>query len=879
MRVISHLTQLKNWGLLSLCSLALLLAGCSGGDDTSSSTEDDNSSGYISGYTVSGRVSVASNLAKDNDTNDPNAPTTNSNNSLSTAQAIPNPSLVGGYVSIAGAGYSGQLRIAGDVSDFYSVNLLKGQTISLSIANANVRGIDLDLYLYSAGKIADASVNSGINENLTVRSSGAYIIEVRAESGYANYVLSLGQDVSSTATAERGARLSDDFAVGEYIVKLNPQNELTAQATITALNSEGLQTNSFDSSRRMLFTEDDTQLKLQSTQCDEFISQEICDKYHTLQKLKTIQAYSQVTEASPNYILQAFRVPNDPLLKYQWHYDLINVPQAWDLTLGSSNVIVAVIDTGVLLNHPDLAGKTVAGYDFVSSISTSKDGDGIDSNPNDPGSKEGRESSSTFHGTHVAGTIGASTNNGAGIAGVGWLTQIMPLRVLGRGGAGKEYDAEQAVRFAAGLSNDSKTVPVKRADIINLSLGGSQISTGFKDAITSARNNGVVIVAAAGNDGSNDPSYPAALDGVISVSAVNINKELAYYSNYGNTIDVAAPGGDKSTPDVDGDGNTDQIASTYGDDSSTTIDYNYYYLQGTSMATPHVAGVIALMKAVNPNLTPNMIDSLLTSGKITDDIGATGKDTQFGYGLINAQKAVLVASEGTGNISQSSPLLVASPTSANFGFTQTRLELHLANSGSGSVRVGTISNDSGGAVSVSSYNVDSTGLGTYIIQVNRTNLAAGTYNATININSDVNTVRIPVIFQVAAQNQGTTGDAGYHYILLVDADTLSTVQEVRVNATNGYYNYKFTNVPSGTYQLIVGTDSDNDGFICGEAEACGSYLTLDNPNTITLSRSTTLLDFATGYNSGFVSYSSENETPKTRGYARLSTQQTHQVSP
>jgi serine protease len=859
--------------LISITFLALI-AGCNSSDNSSTGS---GTGGSVSGFSVSGRLIVASNVAADVDTNDLNAPTTVSNNQFAAAQVIPNPVIVGGYVNVSGSGNSGRTRNTGDVSDFYAVNLQRGQLAMLFIADGSRQGIDLDLYLYdNQGKIIDASINEGMNESLFSRQSGAHVIEVRAEAGASNYVLTLSQNVGTSSDIEdRGSRLSDDFAVGELIVQLAESDEadLTVQADV--LSALGLQTQHFDRSRRMLFTLDNNTLQTLSTSsvCADFASEALCDKYKTLMQLKQVRQHHAVLAASPNHLLQAYRVPNDPFFEYQWHYKMMNLSQAWDMTLGSPDVIVAVVDTGVLLSHPDLRGKLVAGYDFISDPAIAKDGDGIDSNPNDPGGKEGREASSNFHGTHVAGTIAAATNNGVGVAGVGWLTRVMPLRVLGRGGSGREYDTEQAIRFAAGLPNDSRTVPTQRADIINLSLGGSRISAGFTDAINQARARGVIVVAASGNDGSSAPTYPAALDGVISVSAVALNKELAYYSNYGSTIDVAAPGGDKSTPDLDGDGRPDQIASTFGDDSSVPIQYTYYYQQGTSMAAPHVSGVIALMKAVNPDLTPGDVDSLLRSGQITDDIGRTGRDDQFGYGLINARKAVAAASEllsGPPRV-ELLPSLVVNPNSLNFGASTQNNTLTVSNGGGGLLSVTEITADGGNVITVRPLSVDGNGLGSYQVSLNRGNLAPGTYSATVVFRSTVNTVRVPLILQVAAQNQSTTGDAGYHYILLVQPDTLETVKEIQANVRNGTYSFDFTNVPVGRYQIIAGTDANNDGYICDSGEACGSYLSLDQPSTIEVGRNMTLADFATTFNVNFLTGRSADEMG-FRGYPRLSTE-------
>ena len=287
----------------------------------------------------------------------------------------------------------------------------------------------------------------------------------------------------------------------------------------------------------------------------------------------------------------------------QWHYPLINLPEAWDTTVGNADVLVAVIDTGILFNHPDLAGQLVSGYDFVRNPDEALDGDGIDPDPSDPGSSS-RGGSESFHGTHVSGTVAARSDNFQGVAGSAFGARVMPLRALGAGGTGTSYDIGQAVRFAAGLPNDSGTVPDAPADIINLSLGGAPFDQSTQNLYNEVRAAGVIVVAAAGNNASSMPLYPASYNNVISVSAVDAQRRLAAYSNFGSAVDLSAPGGDRGV-DLNGDGFPDGILSTSAEiQSDNTFNYVYSFLDGTSFAAPHVSGVLALMKSVNPDLTP-----------------------------------------------------------------------------------------------------------------------------------------------------------------------------------------------------------------------------------------------------------------------------------
>lgn len=173
-------------------------------------------------------------------------------------------------------------------------------------------------------------------------------------------------------------------------------------------------------------------------------------------------------------------MPNDPKYSQQWHYPIMGLEQAWDITTGSANVIVAVLDTGIF-PHPDLKANVIAGYDFVSDVYSAGDGNGIDPDP----TAVATANDDAIHGTHVAGTIAAASNNRIGVAGVAWLSKIMPIRVLGSQG-GRDSDIINGIAYAAGLANTSGTLPAKRADIINMSLGGTASSPLFQQAIDAA---------------------------------------------------------------------------------------------------------------------------------------------------------------------------------------------------------------------------------------------------------------------------------------------------------------------------------------------------------------------------------------------------------
>jgi len=821
-------------GIVPCCLLMLLLTGCGGGGGGGTQSAGSG------GFTVSGTLTAASGSAVDSDINDPAATYVN-NDTVANAQDIPNPVTLGGYVNQVGFGAVGRSYVTGDTSDVFRVSLAANQTITLSIADSTAG--DLDLFLGDVnGFQLDSSEGTGVTETLTVANAGSYLIEVFAFSGASSYTLVIGQQI----TAARKTTLSsmDNFVSNEVVTKFRDTPATRHLNSAPQLASRyGMTARAGAPGRAMLLGLNRGSTRLASPAVDRPVmlgTDKIrIAKWETVRAIKQLRQQPDVEYAEPNYIRQSTLVPVDQFYPLQWHYPLINLPQAWDITTGDNNVTVAVIDTGVLTAHPDLQGQLVAGYDFVSDPANANDGNGIDADPNDPG--DSSTGSSSFHGTHVAGTVAAATNNASGVAGSSWATRIMPLRALGQFG-GTSYDIRQAIRYAAGLSNDSGTTLAQPVDIINLSLGGEGFSQQEQDLFNLVRNQGSLVIAAAGNNASSTPFYPASYNNVVSVSAIDINRQRAPYSNFGAFVDVAAPGGD-STQDVNGDGNPDGVLSTGGDDSGGNLQLNYRFLQGTSMAVPHVAGVAALMKAVTPGLTPAQFDSLLAGGQITQDLGTAGRDDEFGFGMIDAHLAVVAAQ---GGISPVPPTLTVSPNALNFGSLGNTAILSVSNAGGGSLTVNTPTDDATW-LAVTAENIDPvTGIGSWRVSISRSGLATGTYNATITFTSTAGTEQISVIMQVTASSQ--ISDAGYHYVSLVNVANGQTVQQQAVAANNGVYPYTFSNVAAGTYEIMAGSDLDNDGQICDAGEACGGYVTLDQLTPVSISSDLAGLDFSTGYN-------------------------------
>ncbi|MBF0266380.1 MAG: S8 family serine peptidase [Gammaproteobacteria bacterium] len=800
--------------------------------------------------TISGTITATALIDIDSDLNDPNI-TPVTNDAFSQAQEIKNFYTINGFASYAGTSTfgvnEGNFSTTYDKFDVYKVNLQANQKITLhsvdNYGNDVLKG-DLDLYLYDLDLNVVAASYSTDNEfeTITVPADGSYYIAIEGYEGASKYSLKL-ESVSSSSSTKNS--LVGDFVQNEAIIQYKT-NQLSQAKVLQSNNNLILSHNQinrpvlakFITPQYSLFT------ATQSTSESAFMTelkqsnQKSYDKINTLKRIKELKQNPLIESADPNYIRKINFVPNDEFYQYQWHYPAIKLPQAWDITQGtpaSGQIIVAVADTGVFLNHPDLTNNLVNGYDFISSPDVAKDGDGIDANADDPGDNT-TLSRSSWHGTHVAGTIAATSNNSSGLAGVSPGAKIMPLRVLGKGG-GTDYDIQQSVLYAAGLSNDSNTLPAQKADIINLSLGGPGYSQSSQSVYTQAKNQGVIIIAAAGNENTSQLSYPASYDGVVSVSATDFNGARSPYSNYGSRIDIAAPGGDTSQ-DLNNDGYADGVLSTLVDGSTGNRQGNYSFLQGTSMASPHVAGVAALMKAVYPELTPEEFDKLLSSGKITNEAGTAGRDDIFGYGLIDALKAVQAVAE-LANTDTTNPtpveqpaVITANPSSLNFALNESTKTITISNSGGQTASITSI-DESISWLTISSQNIDNTTkLGTYQVTVNRQDLIDSTYSGQIKFNLSTGNVLQIQVSMITQTNQTPSGNTAKLYISLFTPEYVNVAEATYTEISPGKYSYQFTDIAPGSYYLYAGSDIDNDYYICQYAENCGSFPILNNPSLI-----------------------------------------------
>ncbi|MEK7559466.1 MAG: S8 family serine peptidase [Patescibacteria group bacterium] len=334
--------------------------------------------------------------------------------------------------------------------------------------------------------------------------------------------------------------------------------------------------------------------------------------------------------SEPNSILTVFNTPNDPYYSQLWGMQKIQAPQAWDITTGSNNIVVADIDTGVDLSHPDLSNNVISGRQFATCDITDDKTGVCTRQYNCPRSADGYCDDDPMddagHGTHVAGTIGGIGNNGIGVAGVNWNVKIMPVKVMGSDGQGNTPNIQEGIRYATDNG----------ARIVNLSLGGTGACTSsYQSFVDYAISKGVVLVIAAGNSNRDAfNSRPANCNGVITVGATGPNDERANYSNYGSVVEIAAPGGDKSI--------SGNVCATSSCILSTIPGGGYSYnYQGTSMATPHVAGAAALLLSVNPNLTPQQVAACLI-----DNADPISTDKPIGHRL-NIFKAISACGGGS----------------------------------------------------------------------------------------------------------------------------------------------------------------------------------------------------------------------------------------
>ena len=561
----------------------------------------------------------------------------------------------------------------------------------------------------------------------------------------------------------------------------------------------------------------------------------------TLRWIAALRARPDVESAEPNLILRAQTVPADPLYaggpnparSQRWHYEMLNLPAAWDQSLGAG-ATVAVIDTGLLWSqtdparrHPDFdcqvapgVPKVLPGFDFLQG-----DADPYDS---DPGAE--------YHGTHVAGTVGACANNALGGVGVAWNARILPIRALSQRGGSLE-DIARAIYWAIGASipasfGSGANVPVNPnpANVINMSLGGQgKPSQVLQDAIDAATARGAVVVVAAGNDGIDASGFlPANQQGVIAVGALGPTRSRTSYSNYGPTVSLMAPGGDQGLQHRTEDGVLSSIgvcpkdadgANVIGCGTSVNPNFDFGFEQGTSMASPHVAGTVALMMGAQPSLL-NPIDPahnwVRVAGMLRDASSLTGLSLcqrGCGAGLLDASKAVTNAINDTGT----GPLLVQrdAGTAAgglDLGSSLSAASFSVQNLGTETASVSLNSSSPGLSVSPRQASVAPGEVLRVTVNLQRFGLTEGAYGSSIALSYGNRSFVQPVYY--IQGGPGTLADATNVRVRLYRRDYACQSNEQRLNfpglGVDQDGHFRFGTLENGTYDLVAYRLS-NDG--------------------------------------------------------------------
>ncbi len=821
------------------------------------------------GRTLSGVITMAETSAVDSDTNDVNQGNYRPNNNAASAQAIDAPVLVVGSVNKAATGPQGRNRAAGDEDDIYKITLGTDQIVELEFS-ASPSSSDIDLYLVSEDR---QTVGESIGEDtrfecIRVTTPGSYFLIVNAFRSASIYNLRIGAPGSGGTCGNVTQPAS--FEPGQVVALANATGQAKGPTAAEVNRKAGVERIAGGPGPELLRLPADARgrisgLKALSGEDSGAGSGAVGDfeSVATLRYAKALRASGAYRYAQPNHLMQRHDLtgnfpPNDRNYSLQrWHYEQINLPAAMARIHALANKpvqrpIVAVIDDGVMLDHPDLRPQLVGpGRSF---ISVNAQGDGNSASGDNPARPSDQP---VFHGTHVSGTIAAQTFDATGGAGVAPMAQIMPLRVFTPAGQGATtFDIVQAMLYASGLPNGSNLLPPRRADVINMSLGGDvPCGAAYQDTIDKARAAGVVVVVSAGNSGQNDRGRrvavgsPANCRGAVAVSATDARKSVTFYSNTGAALTVAAPGGD-SSQSTTGNGASDSIFSDVGAFDGSTRIPSFGGMMGTSMAAPHVSGVMALMKYLNPALTPAQIDGLFASGQLTDDLGAAGKDQDFGWGLVNAAKAVEAALASAGTTPPPAPAgsVIASPSTIDFGSSQVTAVLELLPSGQTAERVVSVTSDTP-AVAIEATAVDATTrLGRYTLRVDRNAIAAtGTSfpKLTVTLAPARTFVVQLTVTKPGANTAGRLPDLGPMYVLLINPDT-GTARTVLATWANGRYTWSASGYTSSRVSILAGGDTDNDDIICQRGEPCGGYPVLGpsgDPVALDLTGDRTDLDF------------------------------------
>ncbi len=770
-------------------------------------------------YDISGTINSLPYSALDGDVPNPNTPVIENDLEPLSIQNLANPSQVIGHLKYI------EEETDNDQYDIYSVDLVGSQYASLEITGwdeEDPESVDLDLFILNEdGEIYRSSTGTDYYETVTLPSDGTFYIAVQAYKGSSKYVLTVGTVFQGFQLSKYGSEVAIDK--NKVLVSLkNKQadiastdllfdNELLTQKEKRKLKDSIIvrEINDIDYLREYQIYQYknkfyNNNFKITNEQIEDILFRKYINTLN-------LENEDLVIEPSPKLSrLGAFQ--SDKFWYYQWDHHAINLEAGLN-ALGSKefNGVVAVIDDG----SPPRNSQAWSAIDF---IDEGYDFAGNDNDTTTPltytdGISDG------YHGTHVASTI-AAKNDSKDLNGMG--LKVLPLKVFGGPNSGGFDLILEALKYAAGESNSSgksyssSQFPVKA---INLSLGACGTSTAFCNEITNfIARTGIPVIASAGNcacNGIYSQAYcpvsnaPAMCEGVISVAASDAINERAYYSSTDETVKITAPGGDTKV-DLNADGYADGVMGWH--------DGGIRPLQGTSMAAPHVSGAVALMRQINPDLTPVDIDNMILEGKVTDDIGFAGKDSETGYGLLNVIKAVEEASLYESSGSNIVTTVNITPKILPYAFTNDSLAVTITKVGDGDLSIeGVYADETDGWTYSGPQNLD---YGTYTFTVDRNEYPEGSYQNSIYFGmSDGSYELINVSFSVGSPRDNP--NLGMAYVLLIDNDSDEVLQSVTVDITSGSGSYEFLQVDgSKNLRIVIGSDIDSDDIICGWGEFC-----------------------------------------------------------
>lgn len=815
---------------------AVLICGsCTGGGNTNE--QDNGKTLDDSGSLVSGTLNV---VAQEDRTTFLEQEPNDNEDQLDTLTTV----TVGSRIAIFGE----LSRELGDAVDRYHFNTDTPLAVAVILSFDFDDQVDLAIGLTDSGgesctidgRVFNHCHDTDQNpERPVLEADGDFTLTVSSMAGSSNYVMGLeflksgaSKTTAATVRPDTSPHPLAEFVPSQLIVKFDAH--LSPHQCEPVIAAHGLKVLQRCANGALLVQTDD----------DRRPAGRQARKVQTLRTCHRLRRQAGVRYAEPNGIYRTTRSPNDEFFSLQWHYNTINLPEAWDTTIGVEDVVIAVVDTGIL-EHPDIADRLTDGYDFISDTRTSRDGDGIDPDPTDAGDLAGGPNRSSYHGTHVSGTIAATTNNGEGVSGVTWNCRLMPVRALGVGG-GTSFDIARAVLYAAQIGTPGvDPLPSRQADVINMSLAssaGSSPSQTMGDAIREAVAKGTVVVAAAGNEGSSSRAYPAGFEETIAVSAVDPQLDLAPYSNFGDHISLAAPGGNLAL-DLTGDGQGDGVLSIAGADVGGEVNFGFSFQHGTSMACPHVAGVAGLIKSINPTLTGDEIREILSTTARDQ-----GDPERFGNGVIDAALAVNEAATRADLLGISEPVLSLSTNSLDFGSTLDQLFVLVTNTGVDILEITNVSvealNGQGWLDAEIQMSSGSANVSAIIIRVNRSAQTDGRYNGRVSVltaNDQSDTVQVSMS---VGQDEPISDDI---FVVAINANTRESIAQDVTSADTGF-RYAIPNVPAGEYFLYAGTDRDDNGQICDLGELCGAVPSVIRAETIVVTEGQTLegIDFPVG---------------------------------